>query len=95
MSDKVIKFLNKYNNNNNNNNNIYNVISPISVFEIIWSFDIPYNDIKNNFIETMKIHAMKQKQYYGYSFHSLTTENVVTICNEIYKYYNDKTRLVL
>jgi hypothetical protein len=83
----INKLLNMYSIQKTEDNTIYNIKNPVSVFEVLWSFDISYNDMIEHFPSTMALHSKLKKSYYSYSFHSLYEKDFLTLCNELMKFY--------
>ena len=83
MSDYAMLFMNKY----TYNDDLFSVKNPTSIYEILWYFDIPHNDIIKNFKKTMELHQNKKLNYYSYTFHSLTKKEMSVIMKELRLYY--------
>ena len=72
-------------------NNIYKTPNPSSIYEIclyMFNYNKKFNSIWDNLKQTKQFHQEKEimcQQYgnYGYSFHSLTRKQLITIINEI------------
>ena len=88
LSFHIDKLLNMYSVQKTENNTIYRIKNPLSVFEVLWKFNISYDDMIKHFPSSMDIHTELKKSYDSYSFHSLYEKDFLTLCNEIMKYHN-------
>ena len=86
MSDYPQLFIKKY----TYNNGYFCTNNPISLYEILWYFNIPHNDMIKHFKKTMEFHRIKKNNYYTYSFHSLTEEQMSIIIDELKLYFTKK-----